>query len=156
METLKISANIIKCLYNDLNSDEKLWIDEAKKAAGRAYSPYSGFSVGAAAVLEDGQIITGNNQENVAFPSGLCAERTTVFYANSRYPDFSVKALAIAAYTNGDFTDKPISPCGSCRQVLLETELRYNNPIKIYLYGKQAIYIVEKVKDLLPLAFDSL
>jgi len=156
MEVFKITANIIKCLYSDLNSDEKKWIDEAKEATVRAYSPYSKFNVGAAAVLDDGQVIVGNNQENVAFPSGLCAERTAVFYANSRFPQKAVKALAIAASTGGDFTETPISPCGACRQTLLETEIRFKRPIRVYLYGKQAVYIVESIKDLLPLAFDSL
>jgi cytidine deaminase len=156
MDCIKITANIIKCNYPDLNFEEKKWIDVAKEATKRSYSPYSKFSVGAAAVLANNEIVTGSNQENVAYPSGLCAERTAIFYANSRYPEHAVKAIAIAVSTCGDFTDKPVSPCGSCRQVLLETELRFEQPIRIYMYGKSAIYIVESVKDLLPLAFDSL
>ncbi|MDR1372907.1 MAG: cytidine deaminase [Dysgonamonadaceae bacterium] len=156
MYSFKITANIIKCSYPELDSEEKRLIDAAKDATQRSYSPYSGFRVGAAVVLSNGEIITGNNQENVAFPSGSCAERTAVFYACSLYPEHSVIALAVAAYTGGEFTDNPVSPCGSCRQVLLETEQRYCCPVKIYLYGKQFVYIVESVKDLLPLSFDSL
>jgi cytidine deaminase len=156
MKYLKITAKIQICHYEELLSEEKIIVDKAKEATSRAYAPYSKFQVGAAALLANGEMITGNNQENVAFPSGLCAERTTLFYAHSQYPDKAVKALAIAAYTAGDFLDRPISPCGACRQVLLETEMRFKQPVKIILYGKKEILIVESIKDLLPLAFDSL
>ena len=156
MKYLKITAKIRICNYEELLSEEKFIVDKAKEATFRAYAPYSKFKVGAAALLANGEIITGNNQENVAFPSGLCAERTTLFYAQSQYPDDAVKAMAIAAYTEGDFLDRPISPCGACRQVMLETEMRFKQPIEIILYGKKEILIVESVKDLLPLAFDSL
>jgi cytidine deaminase len=156
MKNLNIIAKIQVYRYEELNSEEKKMINDAKEATIKAYAPYSNFKVGAAALLENGEIITGNNQENVAFPSGLCAERTTLFYANSQYPDQAVKALAVAAYTKGDFLDKPISPCGACRQVILETEMRYNHPVKIILYGKKEIYVVEGIKDLLPLSFGSI
>jgi len=155
MKYLEITAKIRICNYKELFSEEKIIVDRAKEATSRAYAPYSKFQVGAAALLANGEIITGNNQENIAFPSGLCAERTTLFYAHSQYPDEAVKALAIAAYTEGDFLDRPISPCGACRQVMLETEMRFNQPVKIILYGKKEILVVESVKDLLPLAFDS-
>ena len=156
MKYLKITAKIRICNYEELLSEEKFIVDKAKEATFRAYAPYSKFKVGAAALLANGEIVTGNNQENVAFPSGLCAERTALFYAHSQYPDDSVKALAIAAYTEGDFLDRPISPCGACRQVMLETEMRFKQPIEIILYGKEEIFIIESIKDLLPLAFDSL
>ena len=156
MKYLKITAKIRICHYEELLSEEKILVDKAKEATFRAYAPYSKFKVGAAALLTNGEIITGNNQENVAFPSGLCAERTVLFYAHSQYPDEAVKALAVAAYTDGDFLDRPISPCGACRQVMLETEMRFNQPVKIILYGKKKILIAESIKDLLPLAFDSL
>ena len=144
------------CSYEELLSEEKIIVDQAKEATFRAYAPYSKFRVGAAALLANGVVITGNNQENVAFPSGLCAERTTLFYAHSQYPGEAVQSLAVAAYTEGDFLDRPISPCGACRQVMLETEMRFNRPMKIILYGKKEIFIVESVKDLLPLAFNSI
>ena len=156
MRYLKITAKIGICNYEELLSEEKIIVDKAKEATSRAYAPYSKFQVGAAALLANGEIITGNNQENVAFPSGLCAERTTLFYAHSQYPNEAVQALAIAAYTEGDFLDRPISPCGACRQVMLETEMRFHQPVKIILYGKKEIFIAESIKDLLPLAFDSL
>jgi cytidine deaminase len=155
MKELKISAKIRVCDYNELNPDEKNLIDAAKEAVMRAYAPYSRFQVGAAALLANNEIVTGNNQENVAYPSGLCAERTALFYANSRFPDAAVDALAVAAYTNGDFTEEPVSPCGSCRQVILEAQNRYNHPVRIMLYGKKGIYIIEKITDLLPLSFGS-
>jgi cytidine deaminase len=156
MQYINVTAKIMVCSEEELNFEEKILVDKAKEATFKAYAPYSKFQVGAAIRLENGEIVTGNNQENVAFPSGLCAERTTLFYANAQYPDQAVKALAVAAYTEGDFIDRPISPCGACRQVILETEMRYNHPIKIILYGKKEIYIIEGIKDLLPLAFGSL
>jgi len=156
MKYFKITTKVQIFCYNELILEEKKLIDSAKIACSRAYAPYSQFQVGAAVLLANGEIITGNNQENIAFPSGLCAERTALFYANSQYPEQAVKLLAIAAYTQGDFIELPISPCGACRQVILETEMRYQSPIKIYLYGRKEIYVVEGIKDLLPLAFGSI
>ncbi|MCL1933690.1 MAG: cytidine deaminase [Candidatus Azobacteroides sp.] len=156
MKNFNITAKIQICSYDELHPEEKKLIDCSKEACSRAYAPYSQFRVGAAALLANGEIVTGSNQENVAFPSGLCAERTALFYANSQYPEHAVRSLAIAAYTQGDFVDKPISPCGACRQVILETEMRYQNPVRIFLYGKSEIYIIEGIKDLLPLAFDAI
>jgi cytidine deaminase len=155
MKDLNISTKISVCIYEELNQSEKNLIDKAKEAALRAYAPYSCFHVGASVLLADNEIITGNNQENAAYPSGLCAERTALFYANSRFPDEAVVAIAIAAYTNGDFTDEPITPCGACRQVILETQNRYKHPVRILLYGKKMIYLIEKISDLLPLSFDA-
>jgi len=156
MKKLNITTKIQICNYNELNQEEKDLIDYAKGACSRAYAPYSKFQVGAAILLKNGEIVTGNNQENVAFPSGLCAERTALFYAHSQYPEQAVKSLAIAAYTQGDFIEKPISPCGACRQVILETEMRSKSPVKIYLYGKSEVLIVDGIGSLLPLAFNEL
>lgn len=154
MKKLTITA-IINCLtYETLSESDKLLIDEAKKATKNSYSPYSKFAVGAAALLADGTIVSGSNQENAAFPSGTCAERTTLFYANSKYPDQAVHTLAVAAYTQGSFLDIPISPCGACRQVILEVEKRYNHPIRILLFGTNDIYEIKSIRDLLPLSFD--
>jgi len=156
MKNLNITAKIQIYSQNELQSEEKKLIDCAKDACSRAYAPYSQFQVGAAVLLANGEIISGSNQENVAFPSGLCAERTALFYANSQYPDQAVKSLAVAAFTQGDFIDRPISPCGACRQVILETEIRFQSPVRIYLYGKSEIYVIEGIKDLLPLAFNTI
>lgn len=154
MKELNINAKIIVCSVDELTNEEKKLIEQAKAATKNAYAPYSQFSVGAAVLLENGEIICGSNQENAAYPSGLCAERTAIFYANAHAPQAAVKSLAIAAYTNGAFTPTCTAPCGACRQVILETESRYNTPIRILLYGSEEIYIIESIKDLLPLYFN--
>jgi cytidine deaminase len=125
----------------------------AREAANRAYAPYSCFHVGAAVLLENGEIITGNNQENAAYPSGLCAERVALFYAGAQYPEIAVKTLAIAAETGGKQV-KLITPCGACRQVLLETEARSKQSIQILLCGADEAYLIDSASALLPLCFD--
>lgn len=154
MKSLKIETQIEVYQYEELTDTDRALVDKAKEMTTQSYAPYSHFHVGAAALLADGTVVTGSNQENAAYPSGLCAERTTLFYANSRYPDQAVTTLAIAAYTAGEYIDRPIPPCGACRQVILETETRYQQPIRIILYGKQATYIIQGIKALLPLSFD--
>ena len=151
--TLQIDIKIYD--YEELSDADRTLMDEAIRATERSYAPYSHFSVGAAAYLANGTIVSGTNQENAAYPSGLCAERTTLFYANSQYPDQTVNTLAIAARNERDFLDAPIPPCGACRQVMLETEKRFNHPMRILLYGKKGIYELKNVGDLLPLSFDA-
>ncbi len=141
------------CTLDELTEQEQLLVRQAQKATQRSYSPYSRFQVGAAVLLDNETIITGSNQENAAYPSGLCAERTALFYAGSQYPDMPVKALAIAGYTEGEFLDEPLSPCGACRQVMLETETRSNIPMRVYLVGRKKIYILESASSLVPLSF---
>lgn len=155
MKEVKIEINIQSYSYDELDEKDRQLIDTAKEATLRSYAPYSRFAVGAAALLENGKIITGTNQENAAYPSGTCAERTTLFYANSEYPDQAVVTLAIAAKSPDGFLEKPIPPCGSCRQVLLETEQRYKHPMRILLYSKNEIYLLHGTKNLLPLSFGS-
>ena len=155
MKALNIQIAIKIYEYEELSAADRELIDAACQATHRSYAPYSHFSVGAAARLSDNTIVTGTNQENAAYPSGLCAERTTLFYANSQYPDQAVVTLAIAARTEKDFIDTPIPPCGACRQVILETEKRYKQPIRILLYGKKCIYEVQSIGHLLPLSFDA-
>lgn len=154
MKELNINTKITVCSYDELSNEEKILIDKAKEASCHSYAPYSHFQVGAAALLSDGTIVTGNNQENAAYPSGLCAERVTLFFANSNYPSLPVKTLALAAQTKGEYTHAQTAPCGACRQVILETENRYDTPIRLLMYGKEGIYIVSSIKDLLPLHFD--
>ena len=154
MNLKKIEINVCEYSFSELDNDLQQLIATAKVNTKKSYSPYSKFAVGAALLLENGQIISGSNQENAAYPSGLCAERTAVFYANAMYPSVAPKALAIAAFYNGSFVEEPISPCGSCRQVLLETETRYKTNIQILLYGENRIYLIPSVKQLLPLAFN--
>lgn len=153
MENKNITTKIIVCSYEELNDEEKKLVDAAKEATNRSYAPYSRFQVGAAVRLAGGLLVSGSNQENAAYPSGICAERTTLFYANSQYPDRAVEALAIAAQTGGKFIEHPTAPCGACRQVILETEERYRHPIRIYLYGTDEVYIVDSIVGLLPLCF---
>jgi cytidine deaminase len=126
----------------------------AKEATKKAWAPYSQFRVGAALELENGEIITGNNQENIAFPSGLCAERVALFYAGSQFPGVAIRRIALAAYADGKFVAKPVYPCGDCRQVLLEHENRVNKPVEVIMYGEDEIKLVKSVSDLLPLPFD--
>ena len=154
MKKLNLDTKITVCSYEELSPEEKILIDRAKEASNLSYAPYSQFQVGAAALLNNGEIIQGNNQENAAYPSGLCAERVTLFFANANYPDIPVKMLALAAQTGGSYTDGHVAPCGACRQVILETENRFNQPIRILMYGKDDIYIVDSIKALLPLHFD--
>lgn len=153
MKEIEIKSRIRIYDESELTPEDKKLIERAKEAALKSYTPYSRFQVGAAACLSDGTVICGNNQENAAYPSGTCAERTTIFYANATYPEQAVATLAIAAYTNGHYLKAPIPPCGACRQVLLETENRYNRNIRILLYGENGTYEVQTVKDLLPLQF---
>ena len=140
--------------WDELSEEEKNLIEAACTATQRSYAPYSHFHVGAAIRLANGVVVTGTNQENAAYPSGLCAERTALFYANSEYPDQAVRAIAISARTEEGFTEKPITPCGACRQVLLETENRYGAQIRIYLYGTREILVIESAGSLLPLSFN--
>ena len=116
MKQINLTTKISVYTYDECSEIEKSLIDAAKEATSNAYVPYSHFHVGAALLLENGEIITGNNQENAAYPSGLCAERTAVFYANAQYPDQKIEAMAVAAFYNGQFTTDLVSPCGSCRQ----------------------------------------
>lgn len=156
MKDITKSIQIILKEENELNESEQRLVNAAKEATYRSYAPYSNFSVGAAVMLENGEIVTGNNQENCAYPSGICAERTTIFYANSRYPNIPLNTLCIAARNPyGEFTKAPISPCGGCRQVILETEHRFGTPIKVMLYGTNGIYFLKSAMDLLPVGFDS-
>ena len=156
MKELTHTCHYKLCDYSELTEQDRRLVDAAKQATKQSYAPYSHFHVGAAALLNDGTVVTGTNQENAAYPSGLCAERTTLFYAGAAYPDKPVVALAIAAYTEGTFTQTPISPCGACRQVMLETEKRHHYPIRILLYGTEGTYLIEGgTTELLPLTFDA-
>ncbi|MDD4800450.1 MAG: cytidine deaminase, partial [Proteiniphilum sp.] len=142
MKEINLSTKIAVYLLEECTNREKKLIESAKSATQRAYAPYSGFRVGAAVLLDNGEIVSGNNQENAAYPSGLCAERTTIFFANSAFPNEKVVAIAIAAFHKGAFTTDVITPCGACRQVLLETEKRFKSPIKVLMYSEKGVYVV--------------
>lgn len=149
----------LRIQYSEYTGTEALpepWarlVEAARKAADQAYSPYSGFRVGAAVLLADGTVLTGNNQENAAYPSGLCAERTVLFYVNANFPGVPVEAMAITAANARGQVNEPVKPCGACRQVLLETEARYSHPIRMILDGKKRIQVFNGIDDLLPFSF---
>lgn len=153
MQSLILTTKIQVYGIDECPNDIKNLIDHAKAASLRAYAPYSTFRVGAAILLANNQIVTGSNQENAAYPSGLCAERTALFYANSTYPNDAVLAIAVVAHHGGDFTEEICTPCGSCRQVLVEVENRFDQKVKIVMCGKEKVYVVDSIKDLLPLSF---
>jgi len=139
---------------NELEGNDLMLVNAAKEATKGSWSPYSGFKVGAALLLDDGTVVTGSNQENAAYPSGLCAERTALFAAGHAYPDKSVTALAIAARNDNGYTAQPITPCGACRQVLAETEQRGGRPIRYILYGTEGTMVIEGGTDaILPFCF---
>ena len=141
------------CSMEELSVDERELVEAAIKATDNSYAKYSHFHVGAALRLADGSIVIGANQENAAFPSGLCAERSAIFAAQSQKPHEAITMLAIAAKNSNGLMPDPISPCGACRQVMLEMEDRYQRPLEVLLYGTRGIYRVQSVKDLMPLIF---
>ena len=156
MKEVILQTKVKVCTLEELSAQDREVVEAARKATANSYAVYSGFNVGAAVRLAGGTIVAGTTQENAAYPSGLCAERTTLFWANSQYPDKAVETLAIAARTAQGELAHPITPCGACRQVMLETEKRFSTPIRIILYGTEECYIIEDgVKALLPLSFDS-
>ena len=155
MKTIDLSIKIGFGTFDELSADDQHLIQTAIAATENSYSPYSRFQVGAALRLANGKEVMGANQEDAAFPSGLCAERSAIFAAQSNYPDQPVTALAIAARNEYGLMHDPIVPCGACRQVILEIEDRYKQPIRILLYGTGGVYVINTVKELLPLQFVS-
>ncbi len=155
MKEYNLTTKMRAYQWNELTDEQREVLAIAKEQTKHSYCPYSQFHVGAAAKLANGVIIPGCNQENAAYPSGLCAERTALFAAGAQYPEQPVTKLAIACFTDGHFTKEPGSPCGACRQVMLETEHRYGGKMEVLLYGEDAIYVFESAADLLPLIFVS-
>lgn len=154
MQELELKSTIQVCQPDELMPEEQHLLQLAIEATDRSYAPYSEFHVGAAVRLGNGVELTGSNQENAAFPSGLCAERTALFYAGSQYPDVPVCMLAIAARgTDGELTEEPTGPCGACRQVIIESETRAGKPIRILLYGKKHVFVIDGIRPLMPLIF---
>ncbi len=141
---------------DELSAEDKELFEAAVKAAEGSYAPYSGFNVGAAVRLENGCIISAANQENAAYPSGLCAERSALFYAHSKYPRVPVVSIAIAAKTEGILTATPTYPCGACRQVMNESQARGKKSIKVIIGSASKIEVIESITGLLPFAFDNL
>ncbi|MDZ7738574.1 MAG: cytidine deaminase [Bacteroidales bacterium] len=156
-----VKKRIVELIYNEykskeeLSAQEQILIEAASKSSLNAYSPYSGFSVGAAVMLDTGEIITGNNRENAAFPAGICAEHSAIACAGSNYPGSAITSLAICARKKKILTDEPVSPCGKCRQVISEEEDRSGKQIRIILHGVSRTLVIDGIKNLLPLHFSS-
>tara|TARA_R110002049_G_scaffold120471_8_gene274902 strand:+ start:933 stop:1427 length:495 start_codon:yes stop_codon:yes gene_type:complete len=139
----------------ELNSSDQSLLNSAIEIAHTAYAPYSNFKVGAAILLSNGEVVIGNNQENIAYPSGLCAERVAIFHAGATHPNEPIKTIAIYAESEIMPVDTPISPCGACRQVIMEYRQKQDTPIRVILKPQQGnIWVFECVSDLLPYAFD--
>ncbi|MDR2802521.1 MAG: cytidine deaminase [Prevotellaceae bacterium] len=155
MNEKKIEITVYEAAgIHELTSEDAALLEKAMDATRRSYAPYSHFHVGAAALLDNGETVCGSNQENAAYPSGLCAERVALFYATSQFPQAAIRAIAISSSVNGKANPEPVYPCGSCRQVLLECESRSGKPVKVIMGGTQKIHIVHSVGDLLPLGFE--
>lgn len=157
-----MTSKEIKIAYQEFDSIEQLETKDrglalaAVEATTLSYAPYSRFNVGAAVMFEDGEIIKGANQENAAYPSGLCAERTALFYASANRPDKAMTAIAIAAAQDGKLCGSPATPCGACRQVMAQYQKKSGRPMVTILVGADRIWRFGKVDDLLPLIFDSI
>ena len=142
--------------FQDLKSSDKMLLERSVEARNNAYAPYSNFQVGAALELENGEIVTGNNQENASYPSGLCAERVAVFYAGAKFPNIAIKTLAISVISKNIEVLEPAAPCGNCRQSLFEYEYRQKSPIRILMMGaKGKVVECPSIADILPLGFDN-
>lgn len=154
MKEVELKTVIQECQMDELSTEDRQLVEQAIEATRRSYAPYSHFRVGAAVRLGNGEIVIGCNQENAAYPSGLCAERTALFAAGAQYPDVPVRVLAVAARgSDGEMTEEPTGPCGSCRQVIIESETRAKHPIRILLYGRRCVYIIDGIRQLMPLTF---
>ncbi len=157
MKKRTVSFKIL--VYNsieELSSIDNNLMLAAIEARENAYAPYSDFKVGAAVLLENGKIVLGNNQENAAYPSGLCAERVAIFYAGANFPNVKIQSIAISASSINYILETPVAPCGSCRQSMLEYETKQNQPISLLMMGKKGeVLKCNSISEILPLAFDS-
>ena len=157
MENRKLEIFYKACQLDELDDKDRELIEAARKATYTSYAPYSHFSVGAAVRLTNDVVVQGSNQENAAFGAGTCAERCTMFYANAQYADESITTIAIAARgTDGNFTQAPISPCGVCRQALIEAQQRSGDKLRVLMYGQHEIYVIDSISDMLPFQFDEI
>jgi cytidine deaminase len=155
----KIDINTSASMFNnieELSKEDKMLMDKAILARAKAYAPYSKFKVGAAFLLENGEIVTGNNQENAAYPSGMCAERVGIWKVGSEFPGVKIRKLAITAASSQTIVDKPVGPCGACRQTLSEYEINQKEPMEVLFMGEIGkIVKTESLLSLLPFSFDS-
>ena len=157
MKNIDISVKVESYSYDELSDADQRLVDLAREYTHNSYSPYSHFSVGAAIRLDNGETVCGANQENAAFPSGTCAERSACFSAGARFPRAKFEAIAIAARgTDGKELPHPLAPCGACRQALLEFETKAGHDVPVLLVGSEAIYRLPSIRSLLPLAFSEI
>ena len=156
MQKLNLTISLEKYnSENELTSIEQQLLKEARKATYKSYAPYSKFHVGVAVLLDNGQIITANNQENAAFPSGSCAEQSAIFWIGANYPEHKIKAISVIARPGSGDVFRGVSPCGACRQAMLEYENRQNKPIRLLMLDSDdKIIISDSIGDLLPLKFN--
>ena len=156
MKQININATFtVYQTVDELPQDIQLLLQHAVEIRKKAYAPYSKFRVGCAVLLDNEKIVLGSNQENAAYPSGLCAERVAVFQAGAIYPEAKMITMAISAASDNNQTMTPIPPCGACRQSISEYEFRQNTPIEIYFMGETGeVYKSDSIKNLLPLTFD--
>lgn len=156
MKQVKVESTFF--VYDDVKdipNDVQKLMQKASVARDNAYAPYSKFHVGAAILLNNGEIVTGSNQENASFPSGLCAERTAIYYSGAKYPEAKILKMAIIAGSTKNVTSKPIPPCGACRQAIAEYEIKQESPIEIYFMGETGKVVKSNsLANLLPLMFD--
>ncbi len=155
MSSENIVIPIEQVEISNLSPEDQALVEQAKAVAKHAYAPYSHFRVGAALRLNSGKIVTGSNQENAAYPSGLCAERTALFYAGAQYPDDPVTTLAVVAIREDGKLATIAAPCGACRQVMIEVADRYHQPFSVILAGENTAKIIADCRDLLPISFDA-
>jgi cytidine deaminase len=156
MKEVKIESTFF--VYDDIKDvslDVQHLMSKASEARDKAYAPYSKFHVGTAILLDNDEIISGNNQENASYPSGLCAERTAIYYSGAKYPEAKILRMAIIAGSTKNVTSKPIPPCGACRQAIAEYEVKQESPIEIYFMGESGKVVrSNSLSNLLPLLFD--
>ena len=157
MKQIKITSSAtVYSNLDELSTEDQMLMNKAIEARGNAYAPYSKFHVGAALLLHNGEIVLGNNQENAAYPSGMCAERVAIWQAGSLFPGVKIKKLAISASSTITKVDKPIGPCGACRQTLSEYEINQKEPFPVIFMGEVGeIVKTPSLLSLLPFSFDS-
>jgi cytidine deaminase len=154
MRSVELTCHFKECDVAELSETERDLLEKARQSMQRAYAPYSNFHVGVAVLLENGAVVLGNNQENASYPLGLCAERVAVFAASANYPGIKIKTIALTASSKQMQINKPVTPCGACRQVIAEYEFRDKQPIRMIMAGEKGrVLIVESVKELLPYQF---
>lgn len=153
MEKVEVFSDIKLCQMDELTELDRQLVEQAISATDNSYSPYSKFRVGAAVRLADGRTVKGANQENAAFSVTICAERSAIFAAQANYPEQAIVSIAIAARNDDGFTEQPVSPCGSCRQAMVEIEQKHSQPIHILLYGRKGVYVMDSIRNLMPLSF---